>query len=267
MKKLLKVFLAIFMAVSITACGSKENDKDALDAIIESGKLVIATSPDYYPYEFYTMENGTKKIVGCDIALAQAIADKLGVELVVEAMEFDNVLLSISNGTVNLGISALSPTAERLDEMDFSKEYYNGEVTVLIRKADKDKYTSLNSFGDAKVGAQIGSLQLDYAKTINSNPIAGKQLYNIALDLQIGNIDAFVVGSTTAEKFVEEMPDLYVTGFMFENESAEGLNVAMPKGNNEKLIAKLDEIIDELISTGEFDKFMAEASGKTEVNE
>ena len=83
-KKLLSIALGTaLMITTMTGCGSSQN---RLDKIKESGKLVLATSPDFAPLEFEDLSSGEKKYVGSDIELAKYIAEKLGVELQVSAM-------------------------------------------------------------------------------------------------------------------------------------------------------------------------------------
>ena len=84
---------------------------------------MLGTSADYAPYEFHIQENGVDKIVGFDIALAQAIADELGVELEIKDIPFDSILLAISADSVDVGIAGFTPTPARLEAVDMSHLY------------------------------------------------------------------------------------------------------------------------------------------------
>lgn len=91
MKKLVSVVLATTMMIGVAGCSSTTSGSaDKLEQIKEAGKIVLGTSPDFPPSEFYILdENGEKQIVGSDISLAQAIADEIGVELEIKATDFN----------------------------------------------------------------------------------------------------------------------------------------------------------------------------------
>ena len=166
-KKLLATLMAVAMVASLSACGSSETattdateeavveeatDEAAVEteeaadtetdeaaeadsAAIETvtaGKLTVATSPDFAPYEFYAIgEDGTPTLAGFDMALAQYIADYLGLELEVIPMDFDGVLSELQTKSVDLGMAGLSPDEKRMDIMDFSDIYYLGGQSLV----------------------------------------------------------------------------------------------------------------------------------------
>ena len=92
MKKAIALLLALVTLLSLTACAGS-----ALDQIKQKGELVVGTSADYPPYEFHAEVDGKDTIVGFDMEIAQAIADKLGVSLKIVDMSFDNLLMSLAN--------------------------------------------------------------------------------------------------------------------------------------------------------------------------
>ena len=155
MKKLLCVCIALIFALSATAAMAESTDR--LAKIKADGKLVVATSPDYAPYEFLDKDGNP---VGCDMALAQYIADQLGVKLEIQPMDFDTVLAAISTGSVDLAIAGMVPKEERKEAMDFSDIYYNdGNQIILIRKDDAETIKTLADFKGKTVAAQNGTLQ------------------------------------------------------------------------------------------------------------
>ena len=141
MKKLFATVLALTMALSLAACGAKEEApaasapaasapaasapaEEAGITTINPGKLTVATSPDFAPYEFYAIdENGEPQLAGFDMALAQYIADYLGLELEVVPMDFDGTILELQNKKVDLSMAGYSPDPDRADAMDFSDIY------------------------------------------------------------------------------------------------------------------------------------------------
>lgn len=107
MKKILALAATVLAGLTLAACSSTSS-QSALDKIKEKGTLVVATSPDYAPFEFQALVDGKNEVVGADIMLAQKIADELGVKLEVSAMSFDNVLSSVQNGKADIAIAGLS---------------------------------------------------------------------------------------------------------------------------------------------------------------
>lgn len=193
------------MGFSLFGCSSDE--QDALERIKEQGYITLGTSPDYAPNEFYIDDNGTRKIVGYDISLAQAIADEIGVELRIQESDFNTVIANAQAGEIDMGISGFAWTRSRENAVDFSVSYardseessYQG---IMIRREDIDKYTSLESFRElgAVVGAQGSSIQYEMAQTIvdDENIIQLSDTTSVAAQLSTGDLDAFVCTSTQA---------------------------------------------------------------------
>ncbi|MCQ9355801.1 transporter substrate-binding domain-containing protein, partial [Corynebacterium sp. 1222RC1] len=131
----------------------------ALDKIKEKGTLVVATSPDYAPFEFQALVDGKNEVVGADIMLAQKIADELGVKLEVSAMSFDNVLSSVQNGKADIAIAGLSYSEERAKVFDFSESYYQISDVLLIKKDSANSLTSIDAMSGKTLAVQKGSTQ------------------------------------------------------------------------------------------------------------
>lgn len=114
MKKFKLIFTALSLSslMLLTAC-SQNSSASLQTKIKDKGKLVVALSPDYAPFEFKTLKDGKDTIVGSDIMLAQEIANKLDVALELSPMSFDNVLSSLQTGKADLAISGISYTKER----------------------------------------------------------------------------------------------------------------------------------------------------------
>ena len=161
MKKFVSLLLALMMALSLVACGSKadtttddKTDDDtvtepanALEKIKADGVLTVALSPDFSPMEFVdSSKTGQDQYVGFDITLAKYIAENLGVELVIEPMGFDASQTAVYTGSVPMSISGYSWTEDRAQNYELSDYYYAGEnetrQALLIKKENADKYTS-----------------------------------------------------------------------------------------------------------------------------
>ena len=146
-KKFAALLLALMMILSLAACGSKSDDsaqgssdgdaspddtaKSKIEQIKEAGVLVMGTSADYPPNEFHTEVDGKDTIVGFDVAIAQYIADDLGVELKVVDMSFDNLCINLAKGDFDIVIAGMASTEERLKSVDFSDPYFKQQQAIL----------------------------------------------------------------------------------------------------------------------------------------
>lgn len=128
---------------SQSASSQTQKESPLMQKIKSSGKLVVGTASGYPPYEFVDTSAGEKKVIGIDMELAQKVADKLGVKLEVQDMNFQALLSSLTGGKVDVAIAGINPTDERKKSMDFSADYLPTEQKVIIRKADADKYKTV----------------------------------------------------------------------------------------------------------------------------
>ena len=220
MKKLFKGLMALAMMVSLVGCGNNE-PKDALARIKEQGYITFGTSPDYAPNEFYMQDpaTGERKIVGSDIALAKAVAEKIGVDLVIQESDFNTVILNAQTGVVDFALAGFAWTAQRAEVVAFSDDYARsaGDETwqgLMVRKEDVAKYPTKESFraSGAKVGAQAASIQYEMAKTIadEANIVQLADTTNVAAQLSTKDIDAFVCTSTQAFALMETYTNITI---------------------------------------------------------
>lgn len=272
MKKFLKAGLVLALMVALVGCGSGEK-KDKVEQIKEAGKLVLATSPDFPPSEFYYLDdNGNKQIAGSDIALGQAIADKLGVKLEIKATDFNGVLANAQTGQVDLAISGFAATEERKKVMQFSEGYQretsDGFQGLLVKKSTADKYKTLDELKAAKlkVGAQSASIQYEMAQKITDEKNI-KQLGTtdaIVMALNAGDIDAMVVSTSQCEGFLSTFTDLVVLPqeeFDLDPDGMYSTNViGFPLGEEyESLVKVANEVISEARANGDLQKWADEA--------
>ncbi len=262
LKKLLSSLLVVTMILGLVACGGQEAESGSkegptLAKIKKEGKLVLGTSADYPPYEWiHKDEDGNSQIVGADVALAQAIADELGVELVVQDMQFNAIIPSLKSGEVDIGIAGLVDNEERREAIDFSESYFAGDQGILVRKEDADKYTSKDSFKGVKMAAQMGTTQDELAKTLTGAEYEGMtNQNNIVLELKNHTIDVMVVAGPPGRQFESLNKDLVYKDVGFEDEGA--MSVGVAKGNED-----LIEIINKVIASWKEDGKMEEAIAK-----
>ena len=275
MKKLFALLLTMAMVLSLAACGGKKEEPAPTEepakteepaapelTTVTPGKLTVATSPDFAPYEFYAIdENGNANLAGFDMALAQYIADYLGLELEVVPMDFDGVLAEVTAGNVDLGMAGLSPDPERMEAMDFSGIYYMGGQSLVVTQANKDKWASLEELNDPSVsiGAQLASIQYDLAmeNTPDADVVQLAKVTDVVSELLGGKLDAGYIETVVAESYAKNYPDLYIA-FDVPYE-VEGSAIGVVKGN-EALLAGVNEAIAAALADGSMDDFVAQAN-------
>ena len=235
--------------------GAASETGNRLEAIKAAGKITMATSPDFAPYEFEDISSGSKKYVGADIDLGEYIAEKLGVELVIEPMDFAACQAAVTSGSVDMSIAGYSPTPEREASMGLSNLYKavedDGKTQGILVKKDKAaEYTTAESFAGKKIAAQNGALQQQLA--MEQLPDAELEVITNANDgvlmLTTDKIDGFAIAQTVGEQYMQNYPDLVMSDFYFDI-TDDGNAVAVPKGEDE-LLAAINEAVDEVMEQG-----------------
>ena len=222
MKKIIVMLLALTMIACLFAgCGSDHssaaNDhtpKFDLNTVTE-GKLTMVTSPDFAPYEFYSLdEDGNPTLVGFDIALGRYIADYLGLELEIIPMDFNGTQTELQMGNADIGMAGYSPKPERLEFMDFSMVYYTGGQAFICRQDNLDKFPTLEAAnsGDYQIGAQLASIQYDLAATHtpNADIVTLNKVTDIIAEVVSGKLDGAFVEKVVAETYCANYPELVV---------------------------------------------------------
>ena len=238
-----------------------DNPTGVLAKVLESGKLVIGTSPDYPAAEF--VDPLTGDIKGNEMLLAQYIANSLGVELVIEAMDFSGVLIAVDTGKVDLGVSGFGYKEDRAELYELSSGYSatssnDSHHTIVVRASDLDKYNSLADFSGKLIDAQASSLQQMYVE--DQIPDANLQLITSLdqgiLDLLANKVDAIALDSTTARNYAEnsngQIVSLYVEKeieFDLSMYSDFSGNVMAAKKGETQFMDVINQILEELLTT------------------
>ena len=175
---------------------------------IEEGKLIMATNAQFPPYELVSDGegfNGTG-FEGIDVEIASAIADKLGLELQIDDMEFDSALLAVQNNTADVMLAGLSYSEERDEVLDFTDSYATG-VQVVIVKEGSD--VTMDNLGEKMIGTQRGTTGYIYASDTPENGGYGEDHVsaydNGATAVQAlvnGQVDAVIIDEAPAKEFV-----------------------------------------------------------------
>ncbi|MER2064537.1 MAG: transporter substrate-binding domain-containing protein, partial [Alkalibacterium sp.] len=192
---LLLVLASLFLTSEVV---SAENGA-ALERVQEEGVLVVGTSADFPPFEFYAEVDGERQVVGMDMMIAQKIADDLGVELEIQDIGFDSLLPALEARNVDVVIAGMTPTEERRKSVDFSEIYFKTFQNVMVRAEDEDVYTSLESLKGLPIGVQTGSLQEGLAEQIEDARLMSlTDLNDLLLALKTNRIEAIVMQGPNA---------------------------------------------------------------------
>ena len=246
MKKIIALVLCALMIVCVfSGCGAKGK---TLDDVKAAGKLVVATSPDFPPFE--SIEGG--KVVGIEVDILKLVCEELGVELEIVQMDFDSVLLGIQSAKYDCGMSGITASEDRKQNMLFTAPYYNAAQVIVVKegsaiagKADLEgKKVSVQTGTTADAGCTDAGYDVQ-AFAANADAKAA---------LTTGKVDAWVVDNLTAMQMVEEGDGLVI---LDEKMTEEPYAFAFAFGS-EDLVAEIDTILAKLIADGTVEAIFAE---------
>ena len=248
MKKLLAVILTVAMVFAFTACGGGSTDENGLSTV-QAGKLHMATNAAFPPYEMTDDSGGFE---GIDVEIAEKIAAKLGLELVVDDMDFSSVLTSVQGGKADIAMAGLTVTPDRQNNVDFTDSYATG-VQVVIVPEDSDIKTIDDLAKDKMIGTQEGTTGFIYCSDTPENGGFGEDhviaYTNGATAIQAllaGKVNAVVIDSQPAKEFVAANDGLKILETEFVSED---YAIGVSKDNPE-LLEAVNNALKELIEDG-----------------
>ena len=234
---------------------------DLSSALIEEGKLIMSTNAAFPPYEMVADGEGVNGsgYEGIDIEIAYALADKLGLELVIDDMDFDAALMAVQNNSADMMLAGLSYNEERDEEMDFSDSYATGVQAVIVKEGSD---VTMDNLGDYMIGTQRGTTGYIYASDTPENGGYGED-HVIGYDngatavqeLINGTIDAVIIDDEPARNYVAANPDAGLTildGAWVEEDYC----LAVDEGNT-ALLDALNAALNELKADGILDAIVA----------
>ncbi len=250
------LFICLFILISTQPASSVE-----LEKIISSGKIIVGTSADYPPYEFFLMNDKDNELVGLDIDIANVIGKELGVKVVIKNLIFHKLFSVLESGEVDLLIAGLNPTYARTRIADFSDIYYNAIQSLIIKKKDSYKIAFLKDLRGKTVGTQKGSIQSEMvpaqisgAKFMYFDSISG-----LIKNLKKGTLDAVILEKPVAISYVSRNIDLIsIECCIGTDDIPLGSAIAVKKGNK-NLLKKINEIIKKLKAENKIYEFVENA--------
>ena len=254
MKKVISLVMVLVMATAVfSACGSKSSDSKSGG----DGKQVLsmATNAEFPPYEYVEGED----VVGIDVDIAQAIADKLGMELKVDNMNFDSIIPAITSGKDAIGAAGMTVTDERKKNVDFTDSYATGVQVVIVREDSKitDVKDLTTKGADNTIGVQLGTTGDIYCTSDIQDKGFGKvQQFNKGADavqaLVSGKIDCVVIDNQPAKEFVKANKGLKILDTEYVTED---YAIAVAKDNTE-LKDKINGALNELKADATIQKIL-----------
>ena len=252
MKKALSLMTAAALVLSLAACGSTASSAASSEAAssdaasseaasseaasetetaelstVEPGKLIMSTNAAFPPYEM-TTDSG--EFEGIDIETAQAIADKLGLELQIDDMDFDAALLAVQLGKADMVMAGVTVTDERQNVMDFTDSYATGIQSIIV-KEDSD-IASVDDLAGKKIGTQRGTTGYLYCSDDfgDENVVAYDNGLTAVQMLNNGQVDCVVIDNAPAKEFIAANPGLKLLDTAYVEES---YAIGVGKGNTE----------------------------------
>lgn len=259
MKKIIAFLLAAILVLGCTACGSKKDEgNDRLAQIKAKGYIELCTEPYFAPFEYVDpTKTGDDQYQGMDLEVAKYIADKIGVDLKITALDFTAVLAGVADGKYDFAISAIAYSPERAEAMRLSDVYYatNTGYGFIVRSEDVGKYTDIDSLKDAVVITQSGSVQEAlYNQYVNGACKEFKLVANMTdgyLAVSEGKADVCICSTASANLYAQANGGLDIPDFRFEvDPNMNGVCVAMPTEGTESLAELINQCIAELNESG-----------------
>ena len=259
MKKMIAFLLAAILVLGCTACGSKKGEgNDRLAQIKAKGYIELCTEPYFAPFEYVDpTKTGDDQYQGMDLEVAKYIADKIGVDLKITALDFTAVLAGVADGKYDFAISAIAYSPERAEAMRLSDVYYatNTGYGFIVRSEDVGKYTDIDSLKDAVVITQSGSVQEAlYNQYVNGACKEFKLVANMTdgyLAVSEGKADVCICSTASASLYAQANGGLDIPDFRFEvDPNMNGVCVAMPTEGTESLAELINQCIAELNESG-----------------
>ncbi len=274
MKKFLAMAMASVMVLGVVGCSSSSSDSadeteetegeetDELDGVEatagENGVLVMGCSADFPPFESYGDDAQT--IEGFDVDMMEEICSRLGLELEIVDMNFDSVVTAVQTGKIDVGVSGITITEERQENVNFSDSYYTAAQSILVPQDSEITGYQLLVDGDYTVGVQLGTTGDIMASELLGDRVNQYEKFSDALAaLLAGKIDCMVLDTGVADAFAAAN-DLVVLDENFGTEDdIEYYGIAVAKENTE-LLDEINAALADMKEEGFFDELNAKYS-------
>ncbi|PAF45763.1 transporter substrate-binding domain-containing protein [Helicobacter sp. 11S02629-2] len=235
-----KIVFALVVGAFLVACSSGSHEG-------KEKSVAIGVNATYPPFEY--IEDAKYK--GYDIDLMDEIAKRADFKFQWVNMSYDGLIPALKTGKVDLTISSMNITPDRLKSVDFSHPYFVDQ-NVFIKRKDSDDITTLESLKGKKIGSYLGTQQeeraMEVAKQVGGTEVSFKDVLGAVLSLNTNKIDAVVTDGATATNYLKQYPNL--VRFYTENSAGEGFGIAADKGKHKELMERINKAIDSMKEDG-----------------
>ena len=246
LKKILCLLTVLCLCLTFVGCGSGKSLEDVQSA----GKLVMATSPDFPPFE--SLEGS--EVVGIEVEILEKFAEAIGVELEIKQMDFDSVLPGVQSGKYDVGVSGITITEDRKKNADFTKPYFMASQAIVVLKDSNIK--SKADLKGKKISVQTGTTAEEFCMAEGYEVLAYQANNDACSALTSGKVDAWVVDNEVAIDLSAKTNGATIV--LDEAMTSEPYGFAFPKGS-ETLVAEFNKYIEKWIADGTikaiFDKY------------
>lgn len=245
---MLKKIVSILFCLPLLLAGCGEEEKKSSD----KPKLVMVTSADFPPFEFFSTGETPPKVVGFDVDIAKRIGDYLGYEIEVKDVDFSAIIPSIQSGRADFAMAGITPTEERAKNVAFSQPYYFMD-NVMVHRPDNDFVTN-KDFEGKKVAVLLGSVQEEFAKNwAASHPgvtiVALNRVGDAIQELLSGRADGVILDETPAAAYVSK----YQQKLTMQNLEGNSIGAAIAFPKDSKKVDEFNHALNHLQETGELD--------------
>jgi len=221
------------------------------EAVVAAGKLVIGTSADYPPFEFINEQNDFD---GFDVAIIREIGKRLGLEIELKDISFDGLIAALKGNQIDGIIAAMSATAERDKEVDFTINYHIGTDAILVKEGSTLVFDTADDMAGKKIGVQAGTLHetwvqdnLVAAGKSQDADISRYERAELAIaDLKNGRVDVVAMDYYAAKAYIAQGG---ITMALEQNLAGENMAIAVREGAA-GLQWHLNQVIQEMLDDG-----------------
>jgi len=249
LKHVIVMFLVMAMAISVIGCTATGG---TMKKIKDSGKIVWGTNAAFPPFE---MREGDK-VIGVDAEIAAKIAEKLGVELVVEDMDFKGLINALNSNQIDFIAAGFTIKPDREEQVLFTNTYFTAVQKIIVQEGN----TEIKSKDDLKgktIGVQSGTTGDFTAEEFTEDIVRFNNALEAAIDLKNGRLDAVIVDNLPAQMIVAENEGLVILEEKAADDEEYAIAVRKADADLQKII---NEVLAELKESGQIDKWVEEYS-------
>ena len=259
MKRFIAVIMMLVIAFAFAGCGSGSNGKDdqntpaetndLLAQIKERGYLIIATEGNWSPWTYH---DDAGKLTGLDIEIGRRLAEELGVDVKFEETDWDSILDGVNTGKYDIACNGVGYTDKRAEKYSFSTPYVYTHKVLVVR-ADNDSIKSVDDLSGKTTANTASSTYADLAKEYGATVTPVNTLAETIELLDSGKVDATINAQVSINNYLEQNPEANIKIVQV----LPGEPVAFPmrkSADSASLVAAVDEIINDMRSSGELAK-------------